>query len=111
MKKEIYVLGLFALLLFACKTQNEKKNMEVSNVAKSIANAHLKAKVSGMSCTGCKKMIEKAFANTKGVSQCTVDFATMVASIDYDNTQISESEILKVFTTVGEGHYTAVKIE
>ena len=51
------------------------------------ANIHL----TGMSCTTCAATIEKNLAETIGVEQANVSFASEKASIEYDPAKVSLS--------------------
>ena len=43
--------------------------------------------VTGMSCASCARTIEKTLSSTPGVHQASVNFATGIATIDFDRRQ------------------------
>jgi len=63
--------------------------------------------LTGMTCTTCAATIEKALAETKGVEQAKVNFASGQASLEYDPAQIDLSAINNTVSELGYG--TALK--
>ncbi len=57
--------------------------------------------VTGMTCTTCAATVEKALAETEGVEQANVNFASEKASIEYDPEKIDLSKIRKTITESG----------
>jgi Cu+-exporting ATPase len=57
--------------------------------------------VTGMTCTTCAATIEKALAQTKGVEQAKVNFASESASIEYDPEKVDLTGIKNVITQTG----------
>ncbi len=66
--------------------------------------------VTGMTCTTCAATVEKALAETKGVEQASVNFASEKASIDYDPEKIDFSEIKEAISGSGYGIATQKSI-
>jgi len=66
--------------------------------------------VSGMTCTTCAATVEKALADTKGVEQASVNFASEKASIDYDPEKVDFSKIRDAVTGSGYGIATQKSI-
>jgi Cu+-exporting ATPase len=61
----------------------------------------------GMTCTTCASTVEKGLAQTPGVDQANVNFASAKASIEYDPTKV---DLAKLKETVSElGYGVAVK--
>jgi Cu+-exporting ATPase len=67
------------------------------------ANIH----VTGMTCTTCAATIEKGLAETAGVEQAKVNFASEKASIVYDPDKVNLAKINKTISKLGYG--TAAK--
>jgi Cu+-exporting ATPase len=57
--------------------------------------------VTGMTCTTCAATIEKALADTEGVAQASVNFASEKASIEYDPAKVGLSRIKDVVAESG----------
>ena len=60
-----------------------------------------KFKIEGMHCASCVGKIEKVLSKVKGVKNSSVNFATENATIEFDDTVVSESEFEKVVKSVG----------
>ena len=95
-----FIVLLFSVLLFpACQsspeqaTLNEKNASEKSLLAENKESASYK--IEGMACEfGCAKFIEKKVADLNGVINFKVDFESSEANITYDNSVISNDEIV-----------------
>ncbi len=57
--------------------------------------------VSGMSCKHCVQHIEKALAQTEGISSARVDLDVEKAYVNYDPGVISEETVLQVIKDTG----------
>jgi len=62
--------------------------------------------VTGMTCTTCAATIEKGLAETPGVEQANVNFASEKASIEYDPTKVSLAKIKNTLSQLGYGTAT-----
>lgn len=107
---------LLVFVLFSCS--NTKTNEESANTDETVAvakaevtpNATTTLDVEGMTCEmGCKAAIEKHLNKTEGVASCRVDFEKAIAVVDYDDTQISEDQIIAEIGEVADHAYTAKK--
>ncbi len=49
--------------------------------------------ITGMTCTTCAATIEKGLAETPGVEQANVNFASEKASVEYDPTKVDLAKI------------------
>ena len=70
------------------------------------ANIH----VTGMTCTTCAATVEKVLAETKGVEQATVNFASEKASIEFDPGKVNLAEINDTISRLGYGTATRKSI-
>jgi len=66
--------------------------------------------VTGMTCTTCAATIEKGLAETPGVEQARVNFASEKAAIEYDPAKISLAKIKDTISKVGYGVATQKSI-
>ncbi|MEI5993740.1 heavy metal translocating P-type ATPase [Candidatus Enterococcus mansonii] len=57
--------------------------------------------IEGMTCASCAQTVEKATAKLNGVSKATVNLATEKLSVEYDESQLSESDIQKAVADAG----------
>jgi len=57
--------------------------------------------VTGMTCTNCAATVEKGLAETQGVEQASVNFASEKASIEYDPTRVSLAKIKDTISSLG----------
>ncbi|WP_422663621.1 copper ion binding protein [Sporomusa sp.] len=63
-------------------------------------------KIGGMTCAACSGRVERGLAKLKGVEKAAVNLATEKASVTYDRSQISLSEIAHKIEDLG---YQVVK--
>ena len=57
--------------------------------------------VTGMSCTTCAATIEKALAETTGVEQARVNFASEQATVEYNPTEVNLAKIKDTISQLG----------
>ena len=61
-----------------------------------------KLKISGITCTNCKKRIEKALKATKGVMSADIDFPTSILTVTYDG-DMDINAIERIIEDLGYG--------
>ena len=61
----------------------------------------VKLNIEGMHCTGCSTRLEKVFYNVDGVKGAKVSLEEKKADIKYDETQVSEKELIDVVEDAG----------
>ena len=66
--------------------------------------------ITGMTCTTCAATIEKGLAETTGVEQARVNFASEKASIEYDPGKVSLAKIKDTISELGYGAATRKSI-
>ena len=54
----------------------------------------VKLNIEGMHCTGCSTRLEKVLNNVDGVEDAKVSLEEKKADIKYDETQVSEKELI-----------------
>ena len=66
--------------------------------------------ITGMTCTTCAATIEKGLAETAGVEQANVSFASEKASIEYDPSKVGLAKIKSAVSQLGYGMATRKSI-
>ena len=61
----------------------------------------VKLNIEGMHCTGCSTRLEKVLNNVDGVESAKVSLEEKKADIKYDETQISEKELIEAVEDAG----------
>ncbi len=61
----------------------------------------VKLNIEGMHCTGCSTRLEKVLNNVDGVEDAKVSLEEKKADIKYDETQISEKELIEAVEDAG----------
>lgn len=104
--KSLYVLVL-VFALASCKKEQSQDVGVVNGNNKEIVAAKMETAtftVSGMSCAVmCANKIEKELASLKGVSKATVDFEKKLATVQYNQVQLSSAKLVEVVEAVAGG--------
>ena len=61
----------------------------------------VKLNIEGMHCTGCSTRWEKVLNNVDGVEDAKVSLEEKKADIKYDETQVSEKELIEAVEDAG----------
>ena len=61
----------------------------------------VKLNIEGMHCTGCSTRLEKVLNNVDGVESAKVSLEEKIADIKYDETQVSEKELIEAIEDAG----------
>jgi copper chaperone CopZ len=61
----------------------------------------VKLNIEGMHCTGCSTRLEKVLNNVDGVEDAKVSLEEKKADIKYDETQVSEKELIEAVKDAG----------
>ena len=61
----------------------------------------VKLNIEGMPCTGCSTRLEKVLNNVDGVEDAKVSLEEKKADIKYDETQVSEKELIEAVEDAG----------
>jgi periplasmic mercuric ion binding protein len=98
----VFILMLSVLLVsLSCSSDNEATSNE--NV---VANEIATITIDGMTCeVGCAGYIAKKLNKTEGVKSCDIDFETKVATVKFDNAQISAEDIKEIIENLNDGQY------
>ena len=117
-----FLLAAFGLCVVACSQQPEqtveqepaKTEVErtevVSTGAESKAIASLG--IEGMTCAiGCAGKIQKTLAAMDGIIACDVLFEDKIAEVRYDDTKISEDDMVAAIQELNKGQFKVTLIE
>ncbi len=58
-------------------------------------------KISGMTCGACAVSVKAALSRTRGVKSADIDTAKGLATVVYDDTQVSEQQLIDAINTTG----------
>ena len=61
----------------------------------------IKLKIEGMHCAGCSNRLEKILNNVDGIESAKVSLEEKSADIKYDETQVSEKELIEAVKDAG----------
>lgn len=61
----------------------------------------VKLNIEGIHCTGCSTRLEKVLNNVDGVESAKVSLEEKKADIKYDETQVSEKELIEAVEDAG----------
>ena len=71
----------------------------------------VKLNIEGMHCTGCSTRLEKVLNNVDGVEDAKVSLEEKKADIKYDETQVSEKELIEAVKDAGfKANYERKKV-
>ncbi len=60
-----------------------------------------KYKITGMTCAACARTVERVTGKLEGVSEASVNFATEILNITYDNSNLTEEDIKQAIAKAG----------
>lgn len=105
MKKILFfVLAFVGMQVYYSCSSGEKGNV--------VANAEMNVTIEGMTCAeGCAKTIEKTVAELAGVTYSSVNFDEKKATFKFDETKITEKDILAAIAAINEGQYKVNNVE
>lgn len=105
MKKAVlFVLAFVGMQVYYSCSSGEKGNV--------VANAEMNVTIEGMTCAeGCAKTIEKTVAELAGVTYSSVNFDEKKATFKFDETKITEKDILAAIAALNDGQYKVSNID
>src|SRR5437899_13063484 len=62
---------------------------------------HVDLPVTGMTCAGCARTIEKGLSSAPGVWNASVNFATGAAAVDFDPRRSSAQDLTRIVEQLG----------
>lgn len=113
--KYIAIAAITSVAFASCKdtskdgnTAEPRQTVTDSTQVKSTASANTQTtfKIEGMTCPeGCAATIQNKLAGMHGVAKAEVDFDSKTATVNYDNAQQNQENIVKTVETLADGAY------
>lgn len=102
------ILAVIMVNTSACSSSNENTQDKTTIEAENIVIADYT--VDGMVCAmGCAKTIQDELSAMNGIASCEVNFDNGKAHVEFDKTQLSENEVIKVIEGLADGQYKVTK--
>ena len=103
--EKILVLVASVTVFTACSDSSTAPKEAITEIA--IENVKAKDfEIEGMTCAmGCAATIQKTVADLHGVANSKVDYESGKAHFEFDETLVSEKEIIAAIQGVAEGQY------
>lgn len=120
MKKSFFILSAGFVFLFSCTDTpgpaagkedviiNKKETVANDGAAKAIASIGIE----GMTCqAGCARNIQSKLSKLAGVVACDVSFDDKKATVEFDDSKISEKEMIAEIQKIHGGQYSVTNVE
>lgn len=111
--QSLATLALSAILFVSCKQTDSAPKEEANGaVAATIEKKAINPEkletasfnIEGMTCAiGCAKTIEKELSETNGVQKASVDFDKKTATVEFDASQQSPEQLVKIVEATADG--------
>ena len=109
MLKLFSTAAMIILLIIGC---GQAKKSELKEDSIEIADTKAQIMIEGMSCqVGCANYIIEELEALEGVVSADVDFESKLASINYDNSLISEHNIISSINSLKDSAYFVSSVE
>lgn len=101
--------SLLVFLLISC-TQSNSSDYKEEVLA--VADTKAEMTIDGMSCqVNCAAYIDEELEKVSGVVSADVSFENKLASISYDNSLISEHDIVSTINSLKDSAYSVASVE
>ena len=101
--------SLLVFLLIGCGQSNSS---EYKDEVLAVADTKVEMTIDGMSCqVGCAAYIDEELEKVSGVVSANVSFENKLASITYDNSLISEHDIVSAINSLKDSAYSVASVE
>ena len=101
--------SLLFFLLIGCGQSNSS---EYKEEVLAVADTKVEMTIDGMSCqVGCAAYIDKELEKVSGVVSADVSFENKLASITYDNSLISEHDIVSAINSLKDSAYSVASVD
>ena len=101
--------SLLFFLLIGCGQSNSS---EYKEEVLAVADTKVEMTIDGMSCqVGCAAYIDEELEKVSGVVSADVSFENKLASITYDNSLISEHDIVSTINSLKDSAYSVASVE
>jgi periplasmic mercuric ion binding protein len=102
------VVVIFSVVMFSsissCSDADNQKEIVTEISAENVLVADYE--IEGMVCAmGCAKTIENELIGMNGIAACSVNFEEGKAHIEFDQTQLTEKEIISKIEGMAKGQY------
>ena len=101
--------SLLVFLLIGCGQSNSS---EYKEEVLAVADTKAEITIYGMSCqVGCAAYIDEELEKVSGVVSADVSFENKLASITYDNSLISEHDIVSAINSLKDSAYSVASVD
>ena len=101
--------SLLVFLLIGCGQSN---SFEYKEEVLAVADTKAEITIDGMSCqAGCAAYIDEELEKVSGVVSADVSFENKLASITYDNSLISEHDIVSAINSLKDSAYSVASVD
>ena len=101
--------SLLVFLLIGCGQSNSS---EYKDEVLAVADTKVEMTIDGMSCqVGCAAYIDEELEKVSGVVSANVSFENKLASITYDNSLISEHDIVSAINSLKDSAYSVASVD
>ncbi len=101
--------SLLVFLLIGCGQSNSS---EYKEEVFAVADTKVEMTIDGMNCqVGCAAYIDEELEKVSGVVSADVSFENKLASITYDNSLISEHDIVSVINSLKDSAYSVASVD
>ncbi len=101
--------SLLVFLLIGCGQSNSS---EYKDEVLAVADTKVEMTIDGMSCqVGCAAYIDEELEKVSGVVSANVSFENKLASISYDNSLISEHDIVSAINSLKDSAYSVASVD
>ena len=101
--------SLLVFLLIGCGQSNSS---EYKEEVLAVADTKAEMTIDGMTCqAGCAAYIDEELEKVSGVVSADVSFENKLASITYDNSLISEHEIVSAINSLKDSAYSVASVD
>ena len=109
MLKLFITYSLLVFLLISCGQSNFSDFKEEVHA---VADTKAEMTIDGMSCqVGCAAHIDEELEKVNGVISADVSFENKLASIKYDNSLISEHDIVNLINSIKDSAYSVASVD
>lgn len=119
MIKRFFIFPVLFIFLFSCNnsperiaekeiTINKKETVSQDSISKTIASIGIE----GMTCqAGCAREIQNKVSKLTGVVLCEVSFENKIATVEFDDSKISEKDMISAIQKIHGGQYNVTNVE
>ena len=101
--------SLLVFLMIGCGQSNSSEHKEE---VLAVADTKVEMTIDGMSCqVGCAAYIDEELEKVSGVVSADVSFENKLASITYDNSLISEHDIVSTINSLKDSAYSVASVD